>query len=90
MTSSLIHEELIRLARTGDRFPGAPHPSTVRRYADQGFRGIVLETVCVGGKRFTSRQAIDRFIKAQNRMSAAEVQAQRCGDVDDEGRGGTR
>ena len=35
--------------------------STVWRWATQGCRGVRLETVVIGGGRFTSREAVQRF-----------------------------
>jgi len=38
------------------------HYSTLYRWATKGARGRILETVMVGGVRFTSIEAINRFI----------------------------
>lgn len=38
------------------------HYSTLYRWATKGARGRTLETVMVGGVRFTSIEAIERFI----------------------------
>jgi hypothetical protein len=38
----------------------------VRRWADTGVDGVVLETVKVGGRRFTSLEAIERFLSRIN------------------------
>jgi len=43
--------------------PGQPHLSTLWRWYRRGVRGVRLETVVVGGRRFTSRAAIERFIE---------------------------
>jgi len=37
------------------------HLATIYRWALQGMRGIRLETIRVGGSRFTSLEAIQRF-----------------------------
>lgn len=42
-------------------FPGNQHYSTRFRWATRGVRGVVLETVCIGGVRYTSAQARKRF-----------------------------
>lgn len=40
--------------------------ATLHRWRLHGVRGVRLETVLIGGLRYTSREAIDRFIAAQN------------------------
>ncbi len=53
-------------ARTA--FPGRRRLgyATLHRWRSEGVRGVRLETILVGGLRYTSREAIDRFIEAQN------------------------
>lgn len=46
--------------------PKGVHPATLHRWARNGARGHRLETVCVGGRRFTSQEALWRFIQAIN------------------------
>ena len=43
---------------------GRPHVSTLHRWRLRGVRGQKLETVLIGGRRFTSLEALDRFIRA--------------------------
>lgn len=38
-----------------------PHPATMFRWAQKGVRGIVLETLRVGGTLCTSTEALQRF-----------------------------
>jgi hypothetical protein len=45
-----------------------PHVSCLYRWTTAGCKGIVLESVNVGGTRCTSREALARFIE---RLSAA-------------------
>ena len=40
------------------------HYSTVYRWATKGARGRVLETRLVGGIRYTTREALQRFFEA--------------------------
>jgi hypothetical protein len=59
------HEKLFPLAKAGQHVPGGPvHVSTLHRWRLRGCRGVRLETVTVGGRRLTSREAILRFIQA--------------------------
>jgi hypothetical protein len=38
-----------------------PHTTTLYRWAKQGFRGVKLETIRVGGTLCTSMEALQRF-----------------------------
>jgi hypothetical protein len=42
--------------------PSRPHLNTIRRWATQGVRGVKLQTVKIGGRYFTSREALGAFI----------------------------
>jgi hypothetical protein len=55
-------EQLIPLTHAPQAVPHRPHLSTARRWARQGVGGVVLETVMIGGRRFTSREALQRFV----------------------------
>lgn len=57
-------------ARTS--FPGDRRLSlaTLHRWRLHGVRGVRLETVLIGGLRYTSCEAIIRFIAAQNAADA--------------------
>ncbi len=65
----LDHEDLIVLQkaatwiaeRTGGR---RPNISTLHRWATRGVRGVRLETVAVGHVRYTSVEAVRRFLNA--------------------------
>ena len=45
---------------TGDR----PHRATIERWRMRGCHGVKLETVKIGGKRYTSQEALHRFVAA--------------------------
>ena len=50
-----------------NEFPGRVSLATVWRYmGPHGVRGVTLESFVCGGKRWTSKEAIERFIAAQN------------------------
>jgi hypothetical protein len=52
--------------------------STVWRWAMHGCRGVRLETVVIGGGRFTSREAIQRFAE---RLSEARTGGDQLGQT---------
>jgi hypothetical protein len=60
-------EDLIPFQQAAAHIPGRPCLQTLHRWRQKpGVRGVVLETILVGGIRYTSREAIRRFIAAQN------------------------
>ena len=58
----LQSEQLISLALAARTPPLSVHVATVWRWATKGVKGILLETLVVGGFRKTSREAVERFI----------------------------
>ncbi|MBL9090928.1 MAG: DUF1580 domain-containing protein [Planctomycetaceae bacterium] len=62
-------EALITLADAANLTPLRPHVSTIRRWIRIGVRGEILETVRIGGRRLTSREAVSRFLTSINSMN---------------------
>lgn len=54
-------EELITLANARTLLPGRPSIPTLWRWRSRGVRGRVLESVVIGGRVYTSREALRRF-----------------------------
>ena len=73
--ASILREQLLTLNEASESIPGHSKVTlgTLHRWRKQGVRGVVLETVLVGGRRMTSREAISRFIEAQNAMHPTTV-----------------
>ena len=69
----LSTETLIPWQQVAKFVPGQPHLSTLHRWRLKGVRGRRLETLSVGGRRFTSLQAITRFIDAGNSSDAPQT-----------------
>ena len=59
-------EDLRLLTKASADVPGRPHISTLIRWALRGVKGVKLETAFVGGRRFTSVEAIHRFLNRLN------------------------
>lgn len=57
-------ETLLSLTEAAQTLPGRPHLSTLHRWWLHGVRGVRLETILVGGRRFTSAEALERFAAA--------------------------
>ena len=62
--ANLLEEDLVRFTAGIRSLPGRPHVSTGYRFITRGCRGVFLESILVGGRRFTSRQALLRFVDA--------------------------
>ena len=62
MSIDLSNETAITLAEARDHLPGRPHIATIWRWAMRGARGVLLETMCCGHKRWTTAEACERFI----------------------------
>src|SRR5688572_19826654 len=57
-------ESLVILTKAPEHIPGRPHLATIYRWWQKGVRGgVKLETVLCGGRRFTSIEAIQRFVE---------------------------
>lgn len=61
MSINISTETLLSLNEAAKESPGRPHLSTLHRWRLRGVRGVKLETCLVGGRRFTSREALERF-----------------------------
>jgi hypothetical protein len=71
-------ETLISLAQAANELPRRrrgrkTHVSTLFRWTTAGCRGIVLETLQVGGTRCTSKEALQRFFErlSESRQAGA-------------------
>lgn len=57
----VTNEQVITLNEAARILPKRPHVSCLYRWTKQGCRGVVLESVQVGGTRCTSKEALQRF-----------------------------
>ena len=55
-------EELIPISQVPAELSNRPHKSTVWRWIQRGCRGVRLATVLIGGRRYTSKEAIADFV----------------------------
>jgi hypothetical protein len=66
-TAALADETLLTLKEACDHFPVKVSRMQIQRATVGGIRGVQLETIFILGKRYTSVEAIQRFIeKSQN------------------------
>ena len=54
-------ENLVSLTDAAKTLPGRPNVTTIWRWRNRGVRGVKLETILSGGRRFTSIEALRRF-----------------------------
>lgn len=67
----ISHERLIPLTQVGQHLPsvftsGEVPLRTIRHWGKRGVRGVKLETLRIGGRQFTSIEAIGRFCSRIN------------------------
>ena len=61
--SDILSETAIPIADAPKYTPGRPHNATFWRWYTKGCWGVKLETYLCGGKRYTSKEALRRFIE---------------------------
>ncbi len=73
------NENLIRIAEVPKHLPGRPDVSTVYRWLNSG----KLESVMIGGRRWTSTEAIARFVNRSTSGAAtpSEVSERRKQEI---------
>ena len=59
----LEHEEIVTLSAAAKLLPTRPHVATLYRWASRGVNSVTLETIKVGAKIVTSREALHRFMR---------------------------
>ena len=78
MTLDVQKEMVVSFSDARSAFPGIVRRlslATLHRWRLNGVRGVKLETVLIGGLRYTSLEAITRFIQAQNADDTPAVPA---------------
>jgi hypothetical protein len=69
MMIDVDNESVITFPEAARALPNRPNLSTLWRWRMQGVRGIKLEIICIGGRTYTSREALARFLE---RVTAAK------------------
>lgn len=64
MSIELGKEKLVPLAEAARLIPGRPSIVSIWRWRKVGIRGHRLECVQIGGRIFTTKNAVEAFIKA--------------------------
>lgn len=66
------NEQLLSMTQAAKLLPGRPDVATLWRWRTSGCRGIKLESILFGGRRYTSREALSRFIAATTAAADGE------------------
>jgi len=61
-----LQDNLIPLGKAARLLPFKPNPTTLWRWRTRGVRGHKLETVNIGGRVYTSLDALNEFVAAIN------------------------
>lgn len=66
----LSNETVFPVTEAPKHIPGRPSQASVWRWVLKGIGGVKLESILIGGKRFTSEESIQRF--CDRRTAAAD------------------
>jgi len=74
-------EHLITLKQAARQLPGNVHLSTLHRWRMRGVKGVKLETLMIGGRRYTSVEALSRFFERTTQAADGEVAKPRAAEL---------
>ena len=63
MALDFSQEQFLTLTEAAASLPGKVHKNTLVRWHLKGVKGVHLETVMIGGRRYTSQESIQRFVE---------------------------
>jgi len=73
----ILEETLVTLTEACHHFPVRCSRPAIERWIRRGSRGAVLESALICGKRYTSTEAIDRFVRNQLQTEPERAALQR-------------
>lgn len=73
--AALVSETLVPINAAGKEFPCPVGRTALERWMRHGIRGVRLESIFIGNRRFTSKEAILRFIQKTNEQRCANGNA---------------
>jgi hypothetical protein len=88
--ATLIDEKPLPLAEAARLLPKRPNPATLWRWRKKGVRGVRLQTVLIGGRRYVTRNALQQFIEAVTAAASASAEPSLPSKPSPEQRGGGR
>jgi len=79
----IAREHVVLLNKAPQEVAHRPHVSTFWRWSRGGLKGVRLETVVIGGRRYKSREALQRFFQELNKhRDAAPPRPDRLRDLE--------
>lgn len=72
MAIDIRSEELQTFPEAARSLPHPVHISCLHRWRLAGVHGVKLETCLIGGRRYTSTEALERFVTATTAAAAGE------------------
>jgi hypothetical protein len=69
----VLNEQMVKLSEAPKIVPGGPNLSTIHRWRLRGCRGKKLETILVGGIRYTSKEALQKFFEDATRAEDGDT-----------------
>jgi hypothetical protein len=70
---NLLTETLLTLKQAAETLPVRRTPQTVKMWIRQGCDGRKLESTKIGGRRYTSKEALDRFLNFDTTPPTAQT-----------------
>jgi hypothetical protein len=70
----LMKERLVSLKEARQEFPKRPSIPTLWRWILGGVSGVRLESILIGGRRYTSGEACRRFVAACNQAKVTQIE----------------
>lgn len=65
-------EKLLTFSQATEFLPGKPNVCTIHRWRLRGCRGVRMDSILVGGIRYTSEEALQRFVDATTAIADGE------------------
>jgi hypothetical protein len=73
MAIDVATERLLTLSQAAAMLPGRPSLCALWRWRTRGVRGRKLETVVIGGRPYTSVEALGRFARHEGGSDAQQI-----------------
>ena len=70
MSIDIHSDSLLTISQAAKSLPTRPNVSTVWRWIQRGVRGVKLDSVVVGGRRLTSKEALQSFVERSTANSS--------------------
>jgi hypothetical protein len=76
----IFREEPVSFSEAARILPGRPSFQSLHRWGTKGRCGVRLESVLIGGRRYTSREAFGRFVERLTAIANGESATETSGD----------